>query len=221
MWDDPASWPAAGKLFLHGFEYEQFDDEAPTDPEERIGWLRLQPPELFSTMPYEQAAAVLQQSGRTFAAEEILIAKEWDRLKWGDLPVWEEVKLTLSGLLIGFGYRPEQTLFLVGVFILIGWGLFRKGYHQERITPCQEDFYRPSNQSSPSRYYPTFSALIYSLDAFIPLVDLRQVHYWLPNPTRGLGGRWLRRYLWLHIVAGWGLTTLLVVGLTGIIQGTD
>ena len=60
---------------------------------------------------------------------------------------------------------------------------------------------------------PDFNALIYSLDALAPLIDLHQVKYRLPI-------RWgLRAYLWIHIICGWLLTTLLVVGLSGLVHG--
>jgi len=39
------------------------------------------------------------------------------------------------------------------------------------------------------------------------------------NAQLGLGGgSWLRVYLWVHIASGWLLTTLLVVGLTGLVR---
>ena len=65
---------------------------------------------------------------------------------------------------------------------------------------------------------------MYSVDTFVPLIDLHQSKYWLPNAKRGnklLGlhiGGLLRLYLWIHIVMGWALTTLLVVGLTGLVR---
>ena len=59
---------------------------------------------------------------------------------------------------------------------------------------------------------PTFNAFVYSLDTFVPLVDLHQAKYRLPT------GPGLRLYLWIHISSGWVLTTLLVVGLTGLVR---
>ena len=77
---------------------------------------------------------------------------------------------------------------------------------------------------------PKFCAMVYSLDMFVPLVDLRQANYWLPNGNRGaevfklkgLRLRWgdlLCFYMWVHIIFGWIFTTLFVVGLTGLIRG--
>ena len=73
------------------------------------------------------------------------------------------------------------------------------------------------------------NGLVYSLDVFVPLIDLQQAKYWLPNASRGpkllsikefalhTGGL-LRLYLWVHITMGWAITMLLVAGLTGLIR---
>ena len=81
-----------------------------------------------------------------------------------------------------------------------------------------------------SKDYPRFNALVYSIDVFVPLVDLHQQKYWLPNASRGdelpifkvfklpTSGWWLRSYLWVQIAVGWLLTTLLALGLSGLIR---
>jgi hypothetical protein len=72
-----------------------------------------------------------------------------------------------------------------------------------------------SNILSPN--YPTFCALLYSLDAFLPIVNLHQEDYWLPSATMKYGKiYWF--YLWFHIICGWVMTTLLVATLTGLIR---
>ena len=76
--------------------------------------------------------------------------------------------------------------------------------------------------------YQTFNAFIYSLDAFIPIVNLHQQNYWLPDTNKGrilkilgIQTRWgslLRIYLWVHICLGWIITSLWVAGLTGLVR---
>ena len=74
-----------------------------------------------------------------------------------------------------------------------------------------------------------FTAVIYSLDPFIPLVDLHEGRQWIPDTEAGAhrfsvgrypvrNGGLLRAYLWIHIVAGWILSTLIVAAVTGIIR---
>jgi hypothetical protein len=75
--------------------------------------------------------------------------------------------------------------------------------------------------------YPKFQAFVHSLDTLLPIVDLKQKGYRLPNANqaenliRGISFRWgglLRIYLWVHILFGWILTTLWVAGFTGIVR---
>lgn len=67
--------------------------------------------------------------------------------------------------------------------------------------------------------HPEFSPLIYAVDSFLPIVDLHQESYWLPRENGWAGSwGWVKIYLWFHIAFGWILTTLAVVGLTGIVK---
>ena len=83
---------------------------------------------------------------------------------------------------------------------MVGSVLFGIGHVRERLSPASND------------PLPNFNAIVYSLDTFAPLIDLHQAKYRLPT------GWFLRAYLWVHIILGWVLTTLLVVGLTGLVQ---
>jgi hypothetical protein len=103
------------------------------------------------------------------------------------------------------------------------------------ITPTEEPAYREfvaSGEAPP--HYPVFNPLIYSLENFLPVVELHQDKYWRPNPRHTVsaksrrGGeprdpsstpsRLLRWYLWLHILAGWTITPLLFAGLSGLVR---
>ena len=78
--------------------------------------------------------------------------------------------------------------------------------------------------------YPKFQPFIYSLDTFLPVVDLGQKGYWTPNANSGFEAKFplidskftwgsaLRAYLWVHILLGWFFTTLWVAGLTGLVR---
>lgn len=68
--------------------------------------------------------------------------------------------------------------------------------------------------------YPAFSAIVYSLDVFLPIVDLHQEDFWLPGKTDG-GWGWAWRYkvwMWIEILLGWFLTTLFIAGFTPLIR---
>jgi hypothetical protein len=68
--------------------------------------------------------------------------------------------------------------------------------------------------------YPSFNPFIYSLDTFLPIVDLRQKGYCLPNAHKTVG-LLVQIYLVIHIICGWILTTLWVAGFSGLIRGRE
>ena len=80
-----------------------------------------------------------------------------------------------------------------------------------------------------NRPFPEFNAIVYSLDMFLPIIDFYQAKFWLPSANGGhefFQGKWyafsvgvfFRLYLWIHIFLGWTLSTLFVVGLTGLVH---
>lgn len=250
LWDERKSWPDEGELYLNGLVYDYLDDGAPKDKDSRIEWLRLQGGDEFTPQPYEQLAEVLKKSGHEETAKEILIAKNKDRIRLGPkLTKIEWWRYKVFGPMIGYGYRPWDVFWkgpfgkrFVGSIIfwlVLGWLFFGAGYYCELFSPTTGWAYDSGTGQINSKLkdeYPAFNFLVYSIDTFVPLVDLHQTKYWLPNPNKGIwqcpwkigriGLTWiridfgglLRLYLWMHISAGWILTTLLVVGFTGLIR---
>jgi hypothetical protein len=245
LWDEKKSWPKKGHLFLHGLHYDQIDDQAPRDANSRIDWLRLQyddnalqDKDQFRPQPYEQLAAVLRKMGHDVDARNILIAKNKDKARLTKLTWTQKLWYCRLGPIIGFGYRPLNALWVIGFLILPSSILFAVGHRGGLITPQTESAFVgtdtgivvPGDKTRQlSDVYPKFNFLIYSLDVFVPLVDLHQAKYWLPNANRGAElftlrpvtirtGGILRFWVWLYIAFGWVLTTLLVVGLTGLVR---
>jgi sRNA-binding regulator protein Hfq len=218
--DDEKSWPMRGKLRLNGFVYEEIGSGAPTDAKSRIEWLHRQPADQFLPQPYEQLAMVLRKAGHEGDARQVLIAKNRDRagrVRWYQPIRWWYCLLDQT---IRYGYRPGRAFGWSCCFIGAGWILSSLGHKRKLLTPTRE---------GTRENHPKFSAPIYSLETFVPLVDLRVKDYWLLNGdgraefnVRGiklpLTGKWLRRYFWFHTIAGWVLTTLLVGALTGLIK---
>ena len=236
LYDDAKSWPDEGKLFLHGFVYNEIAGGAPRDAKSRIKWLQRQPG--FQPQPYEQLAAVLRKGGQDEDAKKILIAKNKEKAGLTTLTRSEKFWYRVLGPMIGYGYRPLNALWGVVAFVGLGWLLFGIGYWGGLVTPQNESAYIERSVTTVdggaetrelSDVYPRFNFLVYSLDVFVPLIDLHQTKYWLPNANRGTEllnikgfslhtGGMLRLYLWIHITMGWAITMLLVAGLTGLIR---
>ncbi|MGO9453781.1 MAG: hypothetical protein ACLQDV_22420 [Candidatus Binataceae bacterium] len=175
--DDTASWPPRGKLNLLGFVYGAIAEDTP-DIQLRLDWLSRQPQ--YSRQPYEQLAKVLAEAGNAAGSRRVLIAMEdQDRtrgplnaLKWyWRMPAkfWKWVlKLT-----IGYGYAPWRALYCSLMIVALGAVLFWAGKRNGVIVP--------TNEKAESHF--PFSPFWYSLDSFLPIVNLHQNDHWIPRPS--------------------------------------
>ncbi len=233
IWDDEASWPAPGNLMLNGFVYGDIAG-GPSDGDSRLRWLGRQPAE-YHPQPYRQLANVLSEMGRDDGATQVRIAKEIAQRRLGHESLPQRIWSLLLQYTIGFGYVPLRALWWIAGFVGLGAILFGWGYRMRIITPTEEAAYREfvaTGEAPP--HYPVFNAAVYSLENFLPVVELHQDKYWRPNPRHSVSGRTtrsgeprdpgsfpsrlLRWYLWLHILAGWTITPLLFAGLSGLVR---
>jgi len=224
--DDEQSWPAEDKLSLFGFTYGRISGAQTL--KSRIGWVQLSK-KGQSLQPYEHLAAVLKAAGHDNDAKKVAIAREDARRQYSGLGWWLRLWKRVLKVTVGYGYAPSRALYWALGMILFGWLLFGVAYQRSLFSPVAEGIYRDSayleTGQTPSGYQ-TFNAFVYSVDSFLPIIDLHQESKWLPNPTRTCivagreiaGGMLTRLYLWVHIVAGWALTTLAVAGFTGVIR---
>jgi len=229
--DDEASWPAHGDLNLEGFVYKGI--VGPTDAASRLRWLGRQYPEKrrrgdYHPQPYEQLAAVLRRAGHVAQAKKVFMEKEKDLRKYGDLGPWARAWNWILWATIGYGYRVRRG---AAAIVLLGVLFFWLGNRADLLSPT---FPSPAEAGAPSekRLDETFCPWVYSLDTFLPIVDLHQEGRWLPNrgggdvvtifwPDRYIGITWgklLFIWFWFEIGAGWLLTTLALAGLTGLIR---
>jgi hypothetical protein len=231
-------------LNLDGLVYTRFAAR-PTDAKSRLEWIDRQPANRFRPQPYQQLAKVLREAGDNVGARRVLVAMENSRRKHGNLKWWSWLWRWVLRVTIGYGYRPWYALIWALLFVTLGSVLFWR--HATLITPLDKATYEqmfPSHGRSTGNApdsYQTFSPVVYSLDTFLPIINFGQKDRWMPNPHDGsqLKPRWqwlakrtpgwitsgwlttgwlLRLYLWIHIAAGWLLTTLFVAGFTSIVR---
>jgi hypothetical protein len=233
LWDDEKSWPAPGNLNIKGFVYDDFSG-GPTGGIARLRWLRLQPQALLAQpQPYRQLALALRAEGENEGAVRVDIARENALTEHGDLSLPTRLWRLALWATIGYGYRPLRAMWWILGFVLLGAALFRWGYRARLITPTSESAYESFIRTGmPPKYYPPFSSLVYSVENFLPVVDLHQGSFWRPNPHHSpmdsgrmlkwsgetMPAKLLRWYLWLHILAGWTITPLLFAGLAGLLR---
>jgi hypothetical protein len=231
LWDDRSSWPAPGNLMLNGFQYGGFGGDSPADAASRLEWLARQP-RGFHAQPYAELAKALTAGGETDDAIEVEIAQRVAQRREGGLGWPDRAWNAMLQFTIGYGFVPLRALWWIMGFVALGTMLFRWGYRMRLVSPTEEAAYESfmRNGATPA-HYPPFNAFVYSLENFLPVVDLHQAEYWRPNPTHNPAGKpdasvrkhpragvLLRCYLWMHILAGWILTPLLAAGLSGLIH---
>jgi hypothetical protein len=218
--------PLAGWVDLHGISVSRwvFSGSEDWDSETRLrllsGWLRRQLPH-YSAHPYESLAKALKAEADEDAALRILIQKEDDVGLAQNLPLWKRFWRGLLRYTVGHGYRPEWALGLIAGFIVLGTIFFGLGYRNGVVVPASTDILVQEDYQKCRKIpddYPAFNAFIYSIDAFIPFLDLILEHYWIPNANAGWCGCLLRIYLWIHIIVGWFLSTIFLTAVTGIIR---
>jgi hypothetical protein len=218
--DEPGSWPAPGKLELGGLTYDQLAGPA-NDVRSRLRWLALQPE--FQLQPYRQLAKLLRNNGDDSGATEVLIAAEDRRYA-----SYGHASALWGGFLnatIGYGHKPLRTIGWSLLVILIGWPIVWAAKRAGVMRPTFPENIPHSSEPDYEELHP----LLYSLDAFLPFVNLHQEHYWWPNSKASgdcvvfghkfqLRGSLVRHYLWLQIFSGWLLSAILIAGVTGLMR---
>lgn len=232
IWDDKDSWPEKGNLFLQGFVYGNIHKNSPRAFNDRLEWIYRQGNN-FLAQPYEQLAKVFKSMGYDKSAKNILYQKNIDNAKFGDLKGIDKLVNKILGLTIGFGYKPERAFIWMILIVLLGTVVFKIGNNNQLIVPTEKSIINTSNtintkEKLPNNY-PAFRAYIYSIDVFIPIIDLQMKKYWHLNSTtigeinngsnyKLVYGGFIRIYFIFQIIMGWVLTTLLFAGITKIIR---
>jgi hypothetical protein len=151
------------------------------------------------------------------------------------------------GWSVGYGYKQARLLLWMLAFIVLGSVLFKYGFDHGGMTASQKNLFtaevRESGVPGQPQWrtslgdndvrqlmpedYPHFHPVIYSLDTFLPLVDLEQESFWMPNSNfeksvscldwnvLKVTGFRLRVYLTIHILMGWFLTSMAIAAFTG------
>ncbi len=200
FWVVEVSWPTGPEsVWLYGMTYQ--DINAGTD--KKI--LELVELSVYYPDVYENLEAFYKKRGKPDRADDVFVAKKsreseellrksgWLR----NLPAWSWNRLL--GLLVRHGRSPHRAFIWSAIILLIGFKVFR---HKESM--------EPQNPEDTSRKY---SAFWYSLDLFIPFVNLRSASVWAPRENR----RCARHYMRVHTILGWILIPIGLAALTGII----
>jgi predicted acyltransferase (DUF342 family) len=223
---DRAYWPGAGELRLAGFVYGGFGGKHLATCQQRLAWVQSQHqmaspglPARFGAQPYEQLARVYRQMGHESDARQVAIARRNDLRKYGDLGKLRHTGNRLLDVTIKHGYQPLRAVgFLLLVFVaafLLSWG----AQHDAVMVPAKDtSSLHPTPTALDCRAdYPCFYPPGYAVDLTIPIIKVGQAENWRINGAAAWGWAFVGG-TWVITGLGWALTTLAVVGYTGLIR---
>jgi hypothetical protein len=180
LYDDERSWPSPGKLRIDGFTYGGLGGtsstvpwRSPVDAASRLRWLALQPE--FHPQPYRQLAKVLAENGDDAGAVQVLIAKQ--DLRFASYGILGGLLGNFLKYTVGYGHRPMLTIMWSALVVLLACSLVGIG---NRAGVMRRTYPENTPGSAADRYEDLYP-LLYSLDVFLPFVNLHQEHYWWPD----------------------------------------
>jgi len=197
--DRRVDWPAGATMRLEGIEIGGIAVDRASDGwiDGRLAWLRAQN-DGWSPQPYGQVVGALRLAGEDDPARRIAIGLERERRDKGGLRWISQVWNWVLDKTIAYGYRPYRAFIWAIVVILACAAVFAGCFGP--VAFAQDDKH--------SHLYP----LVYSIDAFLPIVDLGQADVQSPKSLAP------HIVLWVEICLGWLLTTLGVLGVTGVVR---
>ncbi len=192
------SWPKNSNLVrLDGMTYQHI-----SVGKEKESWrklLELANQSRYSAAVYANLEAFFRREGYPGRADDVFVAqKERERDEFlGGLP-W--LSNLLLGILVRHGRSPHRAFALGVFFVFIGCLVFFRSDGME--SQKAEDVARKYN------------ALWYSLDLFLPFIDLQAASVWTPKHDRWFA----RNYMRVHTILGWVLIPIGLAAITGIIR---
>ncbi len=152
----------------------------------------------YSGTAYSSLEQFFEASGQGEWADEVYIARrEREReLKNGWGRFWDGILYWL----VDYGRSPELALIWSLPFLLAGHVAFAQSRGME--PKKREDADQP------------YSVFWYTLDLFLPFIDLQAADTWQPNKDR----TGARIYMRLHTIAGWVLIPVGLAAFTGIVN---
>jgi hypothetical protein len=231
--DNPgSSWPLtesqdlAGKngwdTKLAGFTFRDIDEEearwqGKDVTQSRIDWLAKAG---YAPGIYRQLAHIYRQKGLDRDARNIAIAGQRARRSRGGLHLMPKAWNYFLDWSVGYGYRMHRPLLGVLCAGLIGIIFFRLAQSHnimEAVGQAQGENI-DANKCTPG--YPCFFPITYAFEIFLPVINLRQVNYWLPDGVSAWGQA-LFAWVWLAIIYGWIVTVALAAGIGNLIKQQD
>ena len=193
--------------------------------------------ERFKPQPYLHLAKLYRTTGYQSAATRVLVRLERNQTRYSDFGLLLTLWHWMLDLGIKYGHSPSRPIVILLIWSMFSTVCFQNAYNDRRIVALR-DTVKTGATTGPA---PTFNSFIYALDTLLPIVDLGQKKTWTVEPLSKTGAhatvtRPLSLYgsfysilqqwpdwgapllLILNTFFGWLMTTLFVVGVTGLMR---
>ena len=150
---------------------------------------------------------------------------------------WLKAKSYGLNKLVGYGYKPFNSLWALVVLVLLAAGLSHMAWQRGDFAPnsdvilstaewqnlaedktVRNPAFQWSDKHGKGRDYETFNPLAYGFDVVVPIVNIGQEAAWAPSTTRGPWGWTLWWMRWFFTVFGWIVTALGAAAIAGVIR---
>jgi len=173
--------------------------------------LNAQDPSRFSRDPYQQLEKYYANIGDEAEAKDIYLegrlALRKNAYRQNTSTKWtlrQKINDEILRLLTGYGVRIGRLFVIALIVLALGTFIF---YLPDNALQLSSN-----STEAPSWQEGVFYRTAYSLDLFLPLVNLHIDENWEPN------GPWLQAYAIGHAMVGWLIVPLLLAALAGIIR---
>ena len=222
------SWPKAEKnddpkTKLIGFTFRDLEEggtgargkEDPTG--HRISWLNYAS---YAPDAYRQLTRIYRQKGLDREARKIAIAGQRDRRDRGGMPLASRLWSGFLDVTVRYGYgmyRPLLIVLFAGFAGTVFFYLAQVNGIMEAVSGSQG---APVDANKCTSAYPCFFPLTYAFEILLPVINLRQVNFWLPSGATGWG-RVLLVWVWIAIASGWVITVAVAAGIGHLFSERD
>jgi uncharacterized protein YjbI with pentapeptide repeats len=192
-------WPERAAHFdMQGMSYKYIRAAQGTEPESHEALLKLAEQSAYIADVYSKLEEFfLRQGYRGDADRAFIEGKRRERKEY--LHGFDWVGSWMLDLLVGYGRRPWQAGIPCAALVALGCVLFSP----KKMEP-----------QKPEEAHRLYNRFWYSLDLFLPFVDLQADDVWKPKTNE----RFLRHYVRLHVMLGWILIPIVLAALTGLIK---
>ncbi|MEV4725366.1 hypothetical protein [Micromonospora humida] len=219
--DDGRSWPTGrDQVVIEGLTYLSLDSAISLTDRLTV-WNNTR---IYSLQQYKELAKAYREAGRDHDARDVLIAGFQQQRVRGSLSRPSKVWNFLLDHSVRYGYkmwRPVLPLLVLGA--IMGF-VFQAAFDpsdkftHSLVVPIGHEVHNPNDtQRPPYSDYPDFHPFIYSYQLLVPIINVRQLDFWIAS-GKGFWGTALLYYTWGAIVLGWLVGIALLAGANHLLR---